>query len=58
MILTELANALLERPERLDAISKQAWDQASSDAAKRRVIVDQVASLTDPTAIALHAELT
>lgn len=58
VILTELADALLERPERLDAISKQAWDQASSDAAKRRVIVDQVASLTDPTAIALHAELT
>ncbi len=58
LILTELANALLEKPERLDAISRQAWDQASSDAAKRRVIVDQVASLTDPTAIALHAELT
>ncbi|MEY4990361.1 MAG: hypothetical protein RIS08_587 [Actinomycetota bacterium] len=58
VILTELANALLERPERLDAISRQAWDQASSDAAKRRVIVDQVASLTDPTAITLHAELT
>ncbi len=58
VILTELANALLEKPERLDAISRQAWDQASSDAAKRRVIVDQVASLTDPTAIALHAELT
>ncbi len=58
LILTELANALLEKPERLDAISRQAWDQASSDAAKRRVIVDQVASLTDPTAIALHVELT
>jgi dGTPase len=58
VILTELADALLSKPERLDAISRQAWDQASSDAAKRRVIVDQVASLTDPTAIALHAELT
>ncbi len=58
VILTELADAFLSNPDRLDAISRQAWDQASSDSAKRRVIVDQVASLTDPTAIALHVELT
>lgn len=58
VILTELADELLVAPEHLDAISNQAWEAASSDAAKRRVIVDQVASLTDPTAIALHQRLT
>jgi dGTPase len=57
VILTELATVLLSRPDKLDSISTEAWQGASSDAAKRRVIVDQVASLTDPAAIALHAEL-
>jgi dGTPase len=57
VILTELADALLAKPERLDSISSAAWQQASSDAAKKRVIVDQVASLTDPAAISLHQEL-
>lgn len=56
-LLIELSDALLRTPERLDAVSRQAWDSAASDAAKSRVIVDQVASLTDPAAIALHAEL-
>ena len=56
-LLIQLADALLGTPERLDAVSRQAWDSAASDAAKARVIVDQVASLTDPAAIALHAEL-
>lgn len=56
-LLIELSDALLRTPEKLDAISRQAWDSAASDAAKARVIVDQVASLTDPAAIALHAEL-
>lgn len=57
VILTELATALLSQPERLDSISTEAWQSASSETAKRRVIVDQVGSLTDPAAIALHAEL-
>jgi dGTPase len=57
VILSELATALLSRPDRLDAVSAQAWAAASSDAAKRRVVVDQVASLTDPAAIAWHSEL-
>lgn len=56
-LLIELSDALLRTPEKLDAVSRQAWDSAASDAAKARVIVDQVASLTDPAAIALHAEL-
>lgn len=56
-LLIELADALLSDPTHLDAVSQEAWGSASSDAAKRRVVVDQVASLTDPAAIALHKEL-
>ena len=58
-LLIELASKLLETgEENLDSTGKEAWQQASSDVAKKRVIVDQVASLTDPAAIALHAKLT
>jgi dGTPase len=56
-LLMELADALLANPSRLDAVSTEAWQSASSEPAKRRVVVDQVASLTDPAAIALHKEL-
>lgn len=56
-LLIELSDALLHRPDRLDAVSAEAWQAASSDQSKRRVVVDQVASLTDPAAIALHQEL-
>lgn len=57
-LLIELSDALLESgPQHLDSISLDAWNQASSDVAKKRVIVDQVASLTDPGAIALHNQL-
>jgi dGTPase len=56
-LLMELADALLQTPARLDAVSSEAWQSASSEQAKRRVVVDQVASLTDPAAIALHKEL-
>lgn len=58
-LLIELADILLASgDEHLDAISKEAWSRASSERAKRRVIVDQIASLTDPGAISLHARLT
>jgi dGTPase len=58
VLLIELAELLLSRNgSDLDAISLDAWNRASSEQAKRRVIVDQVASLTDPAAIALHAKL-
>ena len=56
-LLMELADALLENPDRLDAVASEAWQSASSEPAKRRVVVDQVASLTDPAAIALHKAL-
>jgi dGTPase len=58
-LLIELAEALLATgSEHLDSISAEAWSRASSDQARKRVIVDQVASLTDPAAIALHQKLT
>jgi dGTPase len=56
-LLIELADALLSNPDRLDAVAAEAWQSASSEPAKRRVVVDQVASLTDPAAIAWHKEL-
>ena len=58
-LLIELAEILLATgDENLDSISREAWSRASSERAKRRVIVDQIASLTDPGAISLHARLT
>jgi dGTPase len=58
-LLIELADSLLATgSEHLDSISAEAWGRASSDQARKRVIVDQVASLTDPAAIALHQKLT
>lgn len=57
-LLVELADRLLDQNgETLDAVSKAAWDSAADERAKRRVIVDQVASLTDPGAVALHRQL-
>jgi len=60
-LLTELAHAV-ERgaPQTLDPLFRPAWDLAlrdGSDAARRRVIIDQVASLTDTSAIAWHHRL-
>ena len=58
-LLIELSERLLAlNGAELDPIAKEAWDAASSEQSKKRVIVDQVASLTDPAATALHAKLT
>ena len=56
-ILTELAEALLAAPQHLDAGFGADWNAAGSDAARKRVVVDQVASLTDQSAIAWHSRL-
>jgi len=56
-ILTELADALLADPSQLDAGFGADWAEAESDAAHKRVIVDQVASLTDQSAMAWHSRL-
>ena len=55
-LLTELVAALVKRaPETLDALFVPAWDRAGDDAARLRVVIDQVASLTDAQAHAWHA---
>ncbi len=57
-LLTELVLAV-ERgaPATLDPLLRPAWDAATTGAAHRRVVIDQVASLTDPSAIAWHHHL-
>ena len=56
-VLKRLASALWERPEELDALHTQDFAAAQTDDARRRVVVDQVASLTDQLAIAWHGRL-
>jgi dGTPase len=56
--LTELADALLAAGESgLDAGFAADWRAAPNDAARKRVVVDQVASLTDQSAIVWHHRL-
>ena len=57
-IITELAAAVrLGAPGTLDPALRPGYAAARSDAARLRVIVDQVASLTDTSAIAWHGRL-
>lgn len=57
-LLIELSDSLLASGERhLDSVSLAAWSAAQSDAERKRVIVDQVASLTDPIAALMHERL-
>jgi dGTPase len=42
----------------LDPMFAGDWHEADDDAARRRVVIDQVASLTDASAVARHAALT
>jgi len=56
-VLKRLASALAERPEHLDRLHGEDFRHAQTDAARRRVVVDQVASLTDRFAIEWHARL-
>jgi dGTPase len=55
-LLAELASSLLVKaPDALDAVFLDAWRDAPDDAARRRVVTDQVAVLTDQQAVARHA---
>ena len=57
-ILAELADALLaSNGKELDVIQAISWQQAQGEAAQRRVVVDQIASLTDQSALNLHHKL-
>ncbi|WP_101254218.1 deoxyguanosinetriphosphate triphosphohydrolase [Streptomyces barkulensis] len=58
-ILAGLAQALIARaPDGLDPQFRALFSQAGDDRARLRVIVDQIASLTDASARRLHARLT
>ncbi len=57
-LLAELVEAILESaPASLESFFLQDWQQAQSDKQRLRVVIDQVASLTDPGAVALHERL-
>jgi len=57
-ILTELADALLAaNGKHLDSYSTEAWEAAKTEAEQRRVIVDQVACLTDQSSLDMHSSL-
>ena len=58
VVIRELVEMLFEAaPNELDPIFEDDWKLASSDSERLRVVVDQIASLTDPGAYALHAHL-
>jgi dGTPase len=57
-ILIELVEALYRRaPDHLDPLFAPMWKAAGDDAGRLRVVIDQVASLTDPAAVTWHRTL-
>jgi dGTPase len=55
-VISELVGLLADRaPDALEPAHAAAWRAAPDDAARLRAVVDQVASLTDRAAAALHA---
>jgi dGTPase len=58
-VIAELVEALLDGgPDELERPYADAWRVAPDDAARRRVVVDQVAGLTDASAVTWHTRLT
>lgn len=59
VVIADLVEMLMATaPATLDSIFLADWQMAENDAQRLRVVVDQVASLTDPAAYTLHARLT
>lgn len=57
-ILAELADVLLwTAPRNLDPGFRGDWDAAADDTGRKRAVLDQVASLTDQSALAWHERL-
>jgi dGTPase len=59
IVVAELAEALTARaPDGLEPQFRAQFDEAPDDRARKRVVVDQIASLTDASARSLHLGLT
>ncbi|MBO7938171.1 deoxyguanosinetriphosphate triphosphohydrolase [Streptomyces sp. S9] len=59
VVISELAEALTARaPDGLDPQFRALFDAAPDERARKRVIVDQISSLTDASARSLHTRLT
>jgi len=57
-VLRDLVATLCRRaPDALDPVFAPLWRAAPDDAARLRVVIDQVASLTDPAALVWHRRL-
>ena len=57
-LIIELVEALYAKaPAALDPIFLDDWALATNDSERMRVVIDQIASLTDPGAYALHSRL-
>jgi dGTPase len=57
-VLTDLVRVLSERaPDGLDAVFAPLWKAAGDDSTRLRVVIDQIASLTDPAATTWHRQL-
>ena len=58
VVIRELVEMLYAKaPTELDPIFEDDWKRASNDGERLRVVIDQIASLTDPGAYALHTHL-
>ncbi|GHH64003.1 deoxyguanosinetriphosphate triphosphohydrolase-like protein [Kitasatospora indigofera] len=58
IVIAELAEALTRRaPEGLDVVFAARYEEAEDDCAALRAVIDQIATLTDASALALHARL-
>jgi dGTPase len=58
IVIRELVESLYEAaPKMLDPIFEDDWKIATNEAERLRVVIDQIASLTDPGAYALHEQL-
>jgi dGTPase len=58
IVIKELVEMVLAgAPATLESFFQEDWRQATNDSQKLRVVIDQVASLTDPGAYTLHTKL-
>ncbi len=57
-VIAELAAAVLDgAPKTLDPLFQHEFESAAGDQARLRVVIDQIASLTDTSALSWHQRL-